>query len=332
MNDLTLPPDMPLMGASFDDITRRMQQSLGRPVQETLFLSSLILDPKLQMRVALDRKHIENDLMPKIRDGATLHPITVYKVGGYYYVTDGRHRVEAYRNLGHAEVLADVYLGTWEDAFRAALTANQNHGLRLTSLDKRKIVQSAIDHWRADLESGTISVQELANRVGNAVNRTLVYEMVNEQEIEKPASVTVNRGGSTFEMPTRNIGRKRTGASPEPAHAEPSADDWQGEDFTAPLDDAVLQERMARLANEKAIAYATEMVGLDPEDAAQPDDYAAGLVSLLMSRRVAVRLYELLVDLTGLTAPTDEDRLLVRSLKPQIELALGWAGQDDDKE
>ncbi len=58
------------------------------------------------------RSHVPPDrlinIKKAIRNGKSLPPVNLYKVGNEFYVMDGNHRVAAAKGLGHRKILAKV--------------------------------------------------------------------------------------------------------------------------------------------------------------------------------------------------------------------------------
>ena len=60
----------------------------------------------------IPRSHVPQDrlinIKQAIRQGKSLPPVNLYKVGDEYFVMDGNHRVAAAKGLGHTQILAKV--------------------------------------------------------------------------------------------------------------------------------------------------------------------------------------------------------------------------------
>jgi len=64
-----------------------------------------------------------------------------------FYIADGRHRCEAIKKINRRAIQAVVHEGTYEDAFKFALSSNSTHGLPRTREDKRLCVTKALKQW-----------------------------------------------------------------------------------------------------------------------------------------------------------------------------------------
>ena len=116
------------------------------PVRETLSLDSLVLDAGTQVRVAINFKVVD-DYAADLEQGDRFPPVVVFRGEGRDLLSDGFHRVHAYRKAGRSEIEADVRPGTFDDALWFALGANSGHGERLQRGDKRHAIELAYRAW-----------------------------------------------------------------------------------------------------------------------------------------------------------------------------------------
>lgn len=78
-------------------------------------------------------------------EGEQLPPIQIGQVGKVLYVIDGHHRFEAAEMAGHATIMAVVRrYRSLEEAHRAALGFNHDHGKKLSNREKQNALQSYI--------------------------------------------------------------------------------------------------------------------------------------------------------------------------------------------
>jgi hypothetical protein len=89
-------------------------------------------------------------------------PCKVVRVGHELIIVDGFHRLEATRRACRSRILAEIVDGTRVDALRAALSANSQHGARLTNADKRRKVTVAL----SDETIGKLSNRQIADLCG----------------------------------------------------------------------------------------------------------------------------------------------------------------------
>ena len=116
---------------------------------ESVKIHDIVANDELHPRVKLDDATID-DYARLMQEGAELPPIVVFQEGAKYYLSDGRHRLEAARRIGRQMIVAEVRKGSQRDALLHAVGANATHGLRRTSADKRKAVKLLLDdpEWR----------------------------------------------------------------------------------------------------------------------------------------------------------------------------------------
>ena len=111
------------------------------------------LDLTLQTRVETDATVVD-EYAEAMAGGTKFPPISVREVDGRYIVTDGFHRVAAAQRNGEEDIIANVLPGVMANAYRDALKANAEHGLRRTNADKRNALEIAWKHrriiWRND--------------------------------------------------------------------------------------------------------------------------------------------------------------------------------------
>lgn len=123
-------------------------------------LSQITLDPKLMMRVSLN-KDIIDEYAQAMLDGDKFPPVIIFNDGDNNYLVEGFKRYYANKKNGLEIIDADVRMGTYDDAFDYALTvANRIHGERYTHEDKRYQLNMAFEMPRyigkSDRELGRI--------------------------------------------------------------------------------------------------------------------------------------------------------------------------------
>ena len=107
-------------------------------------LANVTVEADIQCRArSLDQHHVE-DLAAALAAGAKLPPVVVYKTSDGLLLSEGFHRIEAYRRAGREFVPAEVREGTREDAKLNAMASNQGHGLKRTNEDKRRAASEVL--------------------------------------------------------------------------------------------------------------------------------------------------------------------------------------------
>jgi Homeodomain-like domain len=185
-------------------------------------------DGGTQPRAAIDSDLVD-DYAELMNNGVEFPRPTVFHDGRDYWLADGFHRLEAIKkevaallaksNIVHNTISCDVRPGTLEDAQWYSYSANKAHGQRRSNEDKRRAVEAALRHPKA----ARLSVRRIAEHCG--VSAMTVQRRREEISASVPklqiAERTVNRGGSTYQLNTSNIGRLPRSAESGPANVAP---------------------------------------------------------------------------------------------------------------
>lgn len=121
-------------------------------------LSDITADDDLQPR-ALIKSAVVDEYAEAMQRGESFPPVTLFKDGAAYWLADGYHRFKAAQKAGIESLSAEIRSGTKLDALKFALSANAIHGLRRSSVDKRRAVLIALK------EFGDLSNRELGRMV-----------------------------------------------------------------------------------------------------------------------------------------------------------------------
>jgi hypothetical protein len=175
-----------------------------------LNLDLLRLDEAIQTREVREGEAL--DLLREIYrdDPHELPAVIVYRdEEGVNWLADGFYRYRAASEAGLREIRAEVREGNKRLAFLYAAGAN-NHGQSLSSAEKRRVVQRLL----TDPEWRQWSDRQIARHTGTShvfvgdVRKALDLEASlsgNDLQIA-PATRTVQRGTTTYDMDTANIG------------------------------------------------------------------------------------------------------------------------------
>jgi hypothetical protein len=111
---------------------------------ETVSLRDIDVKSSPQVRREIHTEAVE-DYSKVYKNKKPMPKATLCKVGiSHYLVADGMHRVLAMMNAGVAERAFDVFQGSYEDCLLFAAGANQAHGVRRSSADKRTAIRSVL--------------------------------------------------------------------------------------------------------------------------------------------------------------------------------------------
>jgi len=138
-------------------------------------LSSIILDPELQPRVAMDQATVA-EYAEEMGEGATFPPVTIFDDGSQRWLADGWHRYHAAQKAGMETINADIKQGSRRDALLFSISANAKHGLRRSRDDKQRSVLALL----SDPEWVKLSNRELAKLAG--VSHAMVNKYRGEAE------------------------------------------------------------------------------------------------------------------------------------------------------
>jgi hypothetical protein len=165
-------------------------------------VARLRTDGGTQMRAALDDNTVFEYTQAMAASGGwgAFPPAIAYYDGSVYWLGDGFHRVQAYRDAfpGATDgVPCEVRSGTRRDAILHAAGANADHGLRRTAADKRRSVETLL----RDEEWGLWSDNEIARRCN--VSPTTVGTIrkalsLSNLDSEKPAAAPAAPAERTY--------------------------------------------------------------------------------------------------------------------------------------
>lgn len=107
----------------------------------------IILD-LVDVEAGTESRIIRDDVVQEytelIKAGTVFPPIDLYEEGGKYFLADGFHRTTAVRSAGLKTIRARIFPGGRLGGLKAALGANETHGLRRSVEDKRYAVDKAL--------------------------------------------------------------------------------------------------------------------------------------------------------------------------------------------
>jgi len=201
-----------------------------------LSIDDIRTDGGTQPRAEINRG-IVSEYAEDLERGDTFPPVKVMYDGEDYWLYDGFHRVEAYREQGHTTITANVEQGTKQDAQWASLAANQKHGLRRSQVDKRRAIKQALKGWGQEYSDNRI-----ADHLGVSNSTVSRYR----RSLCESQSQTERTGADGRTIDTSNIGGAGGTSSSTDSQSDntPYGSDTRGdgappEQDTADPDDAV---------------------------------------------------------------------------------------------
>lgn len=179
---------------------------------ETIPYAQIRRDGGTQMRAQLDAVTVGEyrAVMEAAGDWGPFRPVVVIYDGEVYWLADGFHRLEAYTRafadqLATVDVPAQIQTGQRRDAILYAAGANHDHGLRRSTADKER----SVDTLLLDEEWGRWSDREIGRRCNVshpfvAKRRALLVEV---GQVDFGAERTyIDRHGNESKMSIGRIG------------------------------------------------------------------------------------------------------------------------------
>ncbi len=210
-------------------------------------LSSLTLDDRAQMRVALDSTRIR-EYADLYADGVVLEPVVVFFDGTTYWMADGFHRAHGAIKAKVESIAVDVRSGGLRDAEWFAIGANTKHGLARSNADKRKAVTVALK----DEEWGKKSDRAIAAQAG--VSQPFVGKLRSEL-ITVISSVAdecrIGKDGKTRRIPERKPKPPLEPANDIPETEEPPGSSKQAIAEPAPSNEPSLIDWGTQASSEE---------------------------------------------------------------------------------
>ena len=186
-------------------------------------IAQLRRDGGTQIRAALDEDTV-TEYAAIIREGGAMPPVLVVHDGKNHWVVDGFHRIEAALRAGKTRQIVESCEGTLETAILEACGANQRHGLRRSTADKRRAVETMLAHPVAK----DWSLRRIADHIGVSHEMVATHRSkVSTVDASKVIADSVN-SGITNDSP-QSDGGEGAGAKTRGSNQAGSGD---GEDQT----------------------------------------------------------------------------------------------------
>ncbi len=159
-------------------------------------IADIETDAGLQARAAYDEDAIR-DYGERYKAKEPMPPIVLFKDSeSRLWPADGRHRIRGCESQGVRLIEAEIRDGERRDALLYACCANQRHGVKRTSADKRRAVKLLL----SDKEWSQWADAEIARRCG--VSNHLVMEVKDDMPIMENSKIDTKKverkkGGKT---------------------------------------------------------------------------------------------------------------------------------------
>ena len=182
------------------------------PKPTPLAIELLRIDGDTQSRVKINEDTVEDYATLIEQNGKEwpFPPLDVFHDGSDYFVADGFHRLLAGLKAKRGSVPCNVHKGTARDARIFGMTANDQHGLRMTRADKRACVEWLLDN------GGTMTQKAIAEAAGVGVRLVkMVIADRNPVSIAGKASPPKRDGKGQNAPSTPNRGGSEADTAPD---------------------------------------------------------------------------------------------------------------------
>lgn len=185
----------------------------------TLPVSNIVEDHELQSREAINVTMIEEYKLLLTNDiNFNFLPIEVYKIDNVYKVTDGFHRLRAYRAAGRTDIPVEVKEGTFLEALRSSLGANSEHGMRRSHGDKLKSIKTALSRpeWESKSDVWIAKTCKSTHQYVNQIRKKLKEEVVYGITAATIAGVQMNTTNGTSQPSSNKKKEAKMRKKPKP--------------------------------------------------------------------------------------------------------------------
>ena len=159
----------------------------------------------MQHRIAPDPQLIE-EYAELMADGAQFPEVRVWWDGERYWLSDGFGRVGAAELAEIPAIRAEIRLGAREDALWDSYAANSTHGERRKAAERERVIRLALLHPN----SARLSNVEIAKHLHvTEITVRRWRKRLSSSRVEDSVRL-VTRKGTTYTLPTGNIGRNRS--------------------------------------------------------------------------------------------------------------------------
>lgn len=176
----------------------------AKQTEKRLSIDKIKCSKDIQPRVEMDANAVA-EYAERIEAGDDLPKVVVYYDGTTYWLTEGFHRLAAYKKLGRKQVDCIVINGTKADAQWHAIRSNRGHGLPRSNADKARAVGMAFVHP----EGRDKSDRAIADLLGVSPTMVAKYRPKDATAKDGQSKSRVGRDGRTTN--TAKIGKGKKG-------------------------------------------------------------------------------------------------------------------------
>jgi hypothetical protein len=175
-------------------------------------IESITVDTRAQSRAEIDMALV-SEYASAMREGAIFPPLTVLHDGSTHWLSEGFHRIAAYREAAFLTVPCVVKQGGLRDAILLSVGSNADHGKRRSNADKRRSVELLLkDTLWTSWSDREIAKQCAVSHEFVRQARSICQPLTDTTSTETVRTAT--RNGTTYAVKTNNIGKPKKVVNP----------------------------------------------------------------------------------------------------------------------
>jgi len=164
-----------------------MAGKMGKGIKKNVNISDIEFDEDLYPRTRPNWLTIV-DYKESMTTGAAFPPIVLATYKGKLCLVDGKHRLEANKQLGKKKISAIIYTG-WsrQKIFQEAVKFNISHGLSLSPFEKRRIAKKLLEMRMKKQDVSKliqVSMDKFDYFIGSRMTNAVTGSDVGESDIE----------------------------------------------------------------------------------------------------------------------------------------------------
>ena len=175
----------------------------------SLPIDTITVDTRAQSRAEIDMGLVA-EYAELMRDGVIFPPLTVLNDGSTHWLSEGFHRIAAYREAGILIIPCIVKPGGLREAILLSVGSNANHGKRRSNADKRRAVELLLkdECWASWSDSAIAKQCAVDHKTVASVRESYLGKSQDAPSKPQDTARTATRNGTTYTVKTGNIGGK----------------------------------------------------------------------------------------------------------------------------
>src|SRR6056297_1562398 len=148
-------------------------------------LKDIKFNEKLYPRTHFDWKTVY-DYQESMRTGEQFPPLVLAQYKKQLILVDGKHRLEAYKNLKMKQISAEIYIGwNYKKIYLESVKRNMTHGRPLSAHEKRNIAMN-LKKMKYNMKNISKIVQIPLDKIEDFTGQTLTNSLTGEEIVSKP--------------------------------------------------------------------------------------------------------------------------------------------------